>query len=185
MSYAQSISVSLNLGEHDASLHNGLSPHHLPLTSTGIWDQQSCAVTDRSAKSISEIYFVEERLFTFNTFTQHGSQKKCCRYLCKENCNTSTVPHKRTIRTMEKLWMTGSGLNTKEKIKQYVLMTNWTIGLTNANKAQKIFMPTGCSNLGIKVWAHRATKIVKLHPYKIIAIKPPPPPNGEAVWALP
>jgi len=60
--------------------------------------------------------------------------------------------------------MTGSGLNTK-KMKQYVLMTNWKIGLTNANKTQKIFMPIGCSNLGIKFSAHRATKIVKLYPY--------------------
>jgi len=40
---------------------------------------QSCIVTDRGAESISEIYFVEERLFTFNTFTQYGSQKKRCR----------------------------------------------------------------------------------------------------------
>jgi len=67
---------------------------------TGI---QSCVVTDRGAKSISEIYFVEERLFTFNTFTLYGSQKKYCRYLCKEYCTTSTVPHKRTTRTTEKL----------------------------------------------------------------------------------
>jgi len=56
-------------------------------------------------------------------------------------------------------------------------MTNWTTGLTTANKAQKIFMPIGCSNLGIKVSAHRATKIVKLHPYKTIAIKHSPPPQ--------
>jgi len=60
---------------------------------TGI---QSCVVTDRSAKSISENYFVEERLFTFNTFTQYGSQKKHCRYLCKEYRTTSTVSRKRT-----------------------------------------------------------------------------------------
>jgi len=76
--------------------------------------------------------------------------------------------------------MTGSGLNKKKKMKQYVLMTNWTTGLANATKAQNIFMPIGCSNLGIKFSAHRATKIVKLHPYKIIAIKHTPT-NGEAV----
>jgi hypothetical protein len=75
--------------------------------------------------------------------------------------------------------MTRFGLNA-QKIKQYVLTTNWTTGLSNANKAQKIFMPNGCSNSGIKVPAHRATKIVKLHPYNIIAIKHSPP-NGEAV----
>jgi hypothetical protein len=41
-------------------------------------------------------------------------------------------------------------------------------------------MPIGCSNLGIKISAHGATKTVKLHPYKITAIKNFPP-NGEAV----
>ena len=40
---------------------------------TGI---QSRVVIDRGAKSISEIYSVEERLFTFNTFTQYGSWEK-------------------------------------------------------------------------------------------------------------
>jgi hypothetical protein len=59
-------------------------------------------------------------------------------------------------------------------------MTNWTTGLSNANKAQKIFMPIDYSNSGIKVSAHRATKIIKLHPYKLTAIRHSPP-NGEAV----
>jgi hypothetical protein len=59
-------------------------------------------------------------------------------------------------------------------------MTNWTTGLSNANKAQKIFMPIGCSNSGIKVSGHGTTKIVKLHPHKIIAIRHSHP-KGEAV----
>jgi hypothetical protein len=38
-------------------------------------DIQPCVVTDRSAKSIPEIYFVEERLFTFNTLHSTGHRK--------------------------------------------------------------------------------------------------------------
>jgi len=89
------------------------------------------------------------------------------------------VSHKRTTQNNGKSLNDGIWAEYKE-IKQYVLMTNWTTGPSNANKAQKIFMPIGCSNSGINVSAHGATKIVKLHPYKITAIKHSPP-NGKAV----
>lgn len=46
--------------------------------------------------------------------------------------------------------MTGSGLNTK-KIKQYVLTTNWTTGLSNANKAQK----SSCQ-LAVQIWVSKS-----------------------------
>jgi hypothetical protein len=59
-------------------------------------------------------------------------------------------------------------------------MTNWTMGISNANKTQKIFMPIDCSILGTQVSAHRATKLVKPYPHKITNIKHSPP-NGEAV----
>jgi hypothetical protein len=78
---------------------------------TGI---QSCVVTDRSAKSISEIYFVEEKLFTLNTFKKYGSQKKCCRYLCKEYRTTSTVSHKRTTQNNGKTLNDGIWAEYKE-----------------------------------------------------------------------
>lgn len=35
------------------------------------------------------------------------------------------------------------------------------------NLLQKIFAPVACPNKGLKSSAHRSTKLLKLHPYKI------------------
>jgi len=68
---------------------------------------------------MSEIYFVEHRMFICITFVKYKSLKKCCRYFVRK-CPMLEI----CKRAVEKLSVTGSVLDKKQNAPRCMICIN-------------------------------------------------------------